>query len=95
MAEVNILNEPDESVQNPQNAPEEKTESTEREPKKTKLFVTNQTVPEYERIQKRITLEELKNTLGETHPVIIALNDNKVTLEDVVDDIFIYYCLFK
>ncbi len=76
-------------------APEEQTESTEREPKKTKLFVTNQTVPEYERIQKRITIDELKNTLGETHPVIIALNDNKVTLEDVVDDIFIYYCLFK
>lgn len=62
---------------------------------KHKLFVTNQTVPEYERIKKRVTMDELKQTLGETHDVIMALNNNKVTMDDVIDDIFIYYCLFK
>lgn len=75
--------------------PADEPESTERQPKKTKLFVTNQTVPEYGRIKSRVTPEELRQTLGETHPVIVALNDNKVTMDDVIDDIFIYYCLFK
>lgn len=62
---------------------------------KHKLFVVNQTMPDYQRIQKRVTLEELKSTLPETHPAIMALAENKVTLGDIIDDIYIYFCLFK
>lgn len=65
------------------------------ENQRPKLFVVNQTVPEYDRIRKRITLEELKNTLPETHPVIVALNNNDVALEDIIDEIFSYWCLYK
>ncbi len=63
--------------------------------KENRLFLVNRSVPEYERMQKRITLDELKSTLNETHPVIMALVNNEVTLEDVIDDIFIYWALFK
>lgn len=65
------------------------------EEKPSKLFVVNQLTPEYERIRKRIPLEELKRTLPPTHPVIMALDKNEVSLSDVIDDIFIYYCLYK
>lgn len=61
----------------------------------TKLFVVNHVAPEYERIKKRIPLSELKKTLPPTHPVIMALDKNEVALIDVIDDIYIYYCLFK
>ena len=30
-----------------------------------------------------------------THPVVIKLKENNMLLETVVDDMFIYYCLFK
>ena len=62
---------------------------------KQKLFLVNREVPEYERIKKRVTTDELKNTLNETHPVIMAMTTGKATYDDVIDDIFIYWCLFK
>ena len=40
--------------------------SEEESDEKTRLFLVNRDVPEYERIKKRVTLDELKNTLGET-----------------------------
>ena len=67
----------------------------ERRRKKSRLFTVNQMVPEYERLAKRITSEELHSTLPATHPVIMALDKNEVSLEDVIDDIFIYYSLYK
>lgn len=65
------------------------------ENKRPKLFVVNQTVPEWGRIKNRIPIEELKQTLPETHPVIVALNNNEMTLDDVIDEIFSYWCLYK
>jgi len=64
-------------------------------PKPSKLFVVNQTMKDYQRIQNRVTMDELKSTLPETHPVIMALANNTVKLEDVIDDIYIYFSLFK
>ena len=60
-----------------------------------KLFLVNRDVPEYERIKKRITIDELKKTLGETSPIIMAMDKSEVTYDDVIDDIFIYWCVFK
>lgn len=60
-----------------------------------KLFLVNRDVPEYERIKNRITMEELKKTFNETHPIIMGLADGSVSYDDVIDDIFIYWCVFK
>lgn len=60
-----------------------------------KLFLVNRDVPEYERIKNRVTMEELKKTFNETHPIIMALADQSVTYDDVIDDVFIYWCVFK
>ena len=65
---------------------------------KQRLFYVNRTeeaFPEYFRIKKRVTEEELKSTLGETHPVIMALLNNEVTYDDVIDDIAIYWAVYK
>lgn len=63
--------------------------------KRSREFIINRELPEYERLAKRITLDELKSTLNPTHKVLMALERGKVTLDDVIDDIFIYLCVFK
>jgi|LSQX01.2.fsa_nt_gb hypothetical protein len=60
-----------------------------------KPFVINQLVPEYERISKRVTLNELYGTLPITHPVHIKLKQDPTLLTTVLDDIFIHYSVFK
>lgn len=70
-------------------------EQPKEENQRPKLFVVNQTVPEYGRIKNRITMDELKKTLPETHPVIVALNNNEVSLDDIIDEIFSYWCMYK
>ena len=46
--------------------------SEEESDEKTRLFLVNRDVPEYERIKKRVTLDELKNTLGETRHMMMS-----------------------
>ena len=70
-------------------------ENMDEENKRSREFIINRELPEYERLAKRITIDELKNTLNPTHKVLIALERGKVTLDDVIDDIFIYLCVFK
>lgn len=77
--------------------PAEQSEENETDQpvRKNKLFVPNRETPEYKRIKNRITMDQLHRTFNETHPVMMALSKNEVTLETVVDDIYIYYCFFK
>lgn len=65
------------------------------EGQKQKLFTFNQTVPEYERIKNRVTLESIHRDLPATHHVVVALDKNEVTLENVVDDVFLYWLVFR
>ena len=65
------------------------------EGQKKKLFVVNQTTPEYERIKNRVTLESIHRDLPPTHHVVVALDKNEVTLEEVVDDVYIYWLVFR
>lgn len=63
-----------------------------------RLFFVNrdvETVPEYGRIKNRITEAEIRKTLNETHPVIMALTNNEVTMDEIVDDVFIYWAVYK
>lgn len=59
------------------------------------IIVVSRTTPEYERIAKRITLEDLYATIPPTHPVHIELKKNPGKLPIVVDDIVLYWGLFK
>lgn len=61
----------------------------------TCLFTVNQLVPEYETIAKRVTLDNLYDTLPLTHEVHMKLKENPSLLSTVVDDIFIYFSIFK
>lgn len=65
---------------------------------KQRLFYVNrneEAVPEYGRIKNRVTEKELRGTLNETHPVIMALTNHEVTMDDIIDDIFIYWAMYK
>lgn len=70
-------------------------DSTEEEDEDDSIFKINRSVPEYVKIKKRMTLDFIYEILPMTHPVVMKLKENNVLLETVVDDMFIYYCLFK
>ena len=59
------------------------------------IVVVCRTTPEYERIKKRINLDDLYATIPETHPVHMELKQNPGKLDIVIDDIVTYWCLYK
>ena len=59
------------------------------------LFVVNRNVPEYEKIDKRVTWEDMKETLPPTHPAVIAIMEDGSKLQVVKDDIYIYWSIRK
>ena len=70
-------------------------DSTEEEDEDDSIFKINRSVPEYVKIKNRMTLDFIYEILPMTHPVVMKLKENNMLLETVVDDMFIYYCLFK
>lgn len=60
-----------------------------------RIVIACRTTPEYERIKKRINLDDLYATIPETHPVHMELKQNPGKLDVVIDDIFTYWCLYK
>lgn len=59
------------------------------------IIVVSRTTPEYERIKKRITLQDLYDTIPETHPVHMELKENPGKLDIVIDDIVLYWAVYK
>ena len=59
------------------------------------IMVVSHESEEYQRISKRITLEDLYATVPETHPVHMELKANPGKLDLVIDDIVLYWCVFK
>lgn len=59
------------------------------------IFKMNQLVPEYEKIFSIMTMDKLYEIIPSTNDVHIKLKDNKNILTDVIDDIFIYFCVYK
>lgn len=59
------------------------------------LFIVNQIVPEYLEISKRVTLDHIFETLPASHDVYVKLKENRNLLSTVLDDIYIYFSLFK
>jgi len=60
-----------------------------------RIFIVNRDTPEYIRIKKRVTLDDIFNTIPPTHDVHILLKENPGKLDDVVDDVYIYWCVHK
>lgn len=59
------------------------------------IIVVSRKTPEYKRIKKRINLEDLYATIPETHPVHMELKANPGKLDIVVDDIVLYWAVYK
>lgn len=60
-----------------------------------RLFLVNRDVTEYEKIKKRVNLDDIFATFPATHNVSVKLKENPNLLETVTDDVFIYYCVVK
>lgn len=59
------------------------------------LFVVNRVGPEYEKIDNRVTWEDMQATLPPTHPAVVAVIEDPNKLQTVKDDIYIYYSVTK
>lgn len=59
------------------------------------LFVVNRVGPEYEKIDKRVTIEDLKNTLPSTHPAVVAVIEDPNKMNNIKDDIYINWSISK
>ncbi len=64
-------------------------------PEGYKLFVTNQIVPEYKQISARIKADDINTTFPPTHPVRMAVINDPSKLDQVIDDAFVHWLLFK
>lgn len=60
-----------------------------------RLFVTNQIVPEYIAIKEKVSIDTIKDTLPITHDVCCKLADNANVYDDIIDDIFINFCIYR
>ena len=59
------------------------------------MFIVNRVGPEYEKIDKRVTWDDMRETLQPTHPAIIAVMEDGNKLQTVKDDIYIYWSITK
>ena len=59
------------------------------------MFVVNRVGPEYEKIDKRVTIEDLKATLPSTHPAVVAVIEDPNKMNNIKDDIYISWSISK
>lgn len=60
-----------------------------------KIFIINQEVPEYKTIAERIKADDMNEILPPTHPARMAVMDNPDKIEQVIDEIFIHWLVYK
>lgn len=70
-------------------------EENENENDDDSIFKINRSVPEYEKIKNRMTIDFIYEILPMTHEVVMKLKEDPTALDTVIDDMFIHYCLFK
>ena len=63
--------------------------------KSDSIFMVNRDIPEYVKLRKRVKLDDIFETFPATHPVHMTLKENPNRLDDVADDVFLYYAIFK
>lgn len=59
------------------------------------MFIVTRVGEEYEKIDKRVTWEDMEKTLPPTHPAIIAIKEDMNNFQVVKDDIYISWSLYK
>ena len=59
------------------------------------MFVVNRNVPEYEKIDKRVTWDDMRETLPATHPAVVAIIEDPNNMKIVKDDIYIAWAILK
>ena len=61
----------------------------------TELFMINRIVPEYEKIDARVTYEDMQKTFPPESEVLLKISENPDLMQTLKDDIFIYFCVTK
>ena len=59
------------------------------------LFIVHRVGPEYEKIDKRVTWDDMRETLPATHPAVVAVIEDPNKLQNVKDDIYIAWSISK
>lgn len=90
--DIELVTEPIDAFVPPMMTEEAETENNEK-PKR--LFLVNHVGPEWEKINNRVTFEDMKNTLPPTSEIVMRVTDDPSLFPIIKDDIYIYWSLNK
>lgn len=57
------------------------------------ICVLNDVVPEYERISKRVTVDDIKNNTELSHPLNMAVTENPANITTIIDEVFKFWLI--
>jgi len=57
------------------------------------ICVLNDCVPEYERIKKRVTIDDIKKTVEPSSPLYMAVLENPDNILKIINDVFRFWCI--
>lgn len=57
------------------------------------VCVLNDTVPEYQRISKRVTADDIKSNVEASHPLNMALVENPNNISTIIDEVFKFWLI--
>ena len=62
-------------------------------PEDYQICVLNDVVPEYERISKRVTVDDIKNNTDPSHPLHIAVVENPENISKILNDVYKWWLI--
>lgn len=62
-------------------------------PEDYQVCVLNDVVPEYERIQKRVTVDDIKNNTEPSHPLHMAVVENPDNILKILNDVYRFWLI--
>ena len=87
LGDINLESAPIDTII-PNETPEEQEEYQ-------SMFSINIEIPEYKRVEKRITLEDLYNTLPITNETHVAMKEHPEKLPELIEEVFILFVIEK
>lgn len=92
LADIELVSSPIDTVI-PNNADFPEVDGVMQIPEDYQVCTLNDVVPEYERIAKRVTIDDIKNNTELTHPLNVAVTENPAVLSTILDEVFKFWLI--
>lgn len=92
LADIECVSSPIDTVI-PNMAEYPEVDGTPQIPEDYQICVLNDTVPEYVKIAKRVTVDDIKNNTEATHPLHVAVVENPDNISKILDGVFKFWLI--